>query len=211
MTFSNPRLNGYPWERMRGLSFAEFFNSVERVVANAGTDTGTGNTFNRGLTLTGSGYVSYDIISQSGAFSAVLKFRTGAKHNGLLMGNANLMGGVAASGFCVWVTSDGFIKAAISNGSSVSTLSYEYRYDRSPAWMVVTYSVDITGGTHALYVEEDGSSTGAHAITGTLGAGAALVVGGDSVGATNFVGTIRWARIFSVALTRDEQIGRAHV
>ncbi|NIS53120.1 MAG: hypothetical protein GWN94_18785, partial [Phycisphaerae bacterium] len=60
-TFSNPRWDALPCERMLGCSFADDFLTLERTEQNHGTDQGTGNSFDHGLTTDGNGYVDYDL------------------------------------------------------------------------------------------------------------------------------------------------------
>ncbi len=93
-TFSNPRVSALPCERMRGCSFAaDFLTGDKEVNDNNATDTGTGNTADYGLTTDGNGYISYDVVSQPGSFSVVVRFsRASAIANLLVDGDCEASG-----------------------------------------------------------------------------------------------------------------------
>lgn len=201
-TWSNPRLNALPCERMRGCTFADDFVTLARIADNLGTDTGTGNAADHGLTTTGAGYIAYEIIPQTGGFTVVVRFSATAESDpGILIGNANLTGGVAADGFCVWVDDDG-VKANHSNGATIP-IACEIDFDYADGEIhTVTYVVNMTGGEHTLYVDALPESVQSTTISETIGEAAAVTVAGD--GTRNFKGTVHKARIFAALLTEDE-------
>jgi hypothetical protein len=183
---------------MRGCSFAEDFLSEERCEQNDGVFTDTGHVVFRGLALTGTSHLNYDIVSQPGGFSVVVRFKTGTVNAaGSLIAN----GTAAVSGFWIYLTSTG-IAANHSNGAVSGTLceapiSYADNQEHT-----VTYVVDMAGGTHTLYVDGLTAVTEATAINEEIGDAAAIYFG--VAAGIRLVGTILKARVFNALLTEAE-------
>jgi len=200
-TFTTPALSAWPAELMRSCSFADNFKTITRIEDNHGTDTGTGNTADRGLTVDGNGYISYDVVSQASGFSVKIQFLASATSTGILIGNANLISGVAADGWTVWVDATG-VRANHSNGVAIPTrCSVDIAYADSVKH-TVTYVVDMTGNTHDLYVDALDVDSVATTINETIGEATAVTAGGD--GTNNFIGTLYGARVFDALLTESE-------
>lgn len=198
-TFSNPRWCATPGERMLGCIFAEDFQSLHLIHwRNAGTDTGTGNTVDEdGLTVDGNGYLSYDVVSQPNDFSVVVKFSATAlmSGDGILVGNADLVGGSPDDGFCIWADADG-IKANHSDGVDIATeLAVDLDYSDGTVHTVTYVVEDAT--THYLYVDALTSDDDSTSVALEIGATNPITIGGD--GTSNFIGTISMVRIFDHA------------
>lgn len=201
-SFSNPRWDALPCERMRGCTFADDFLTLERIAQNNGTDTGTGNTADNGLTTTGAGYISYDIVSQPSGFSVHCCFKASAVSTaGILIGNANLIAGAAATGFTLWVDATG-IRANHSTAVAIPTrCSVDIAYADS-ACHYVTYVVDMVGGTHSLYVDSLAVDTQTTTVNSEIGTANPMRVAGD--GTNNFTGILYSVRVFGQLLTETE-------
>ncbi len=90
---STPRIYASTSEIIRGCSFASDFTDSTQEGYNDVTDTGTGNTIDSGLTTDGNGYLSYDVVSQPGSFSVVVRFsRASAIANILVDGDMEASG-----------------------------------------------------------------------------------------------------------------------
>ncbi len=179
---------------MLGCSFADDFRTLTTIAANMGTDTGAGNTADRGLTTTGAGYISYDIVAQPTIFTAVIRFSAAAvSAEGILFGNVNLTSGAPADGFCIWVTSTS-IKATFSNGVAIETaLSVDFDYADGEIH-TVAYAVDMGANGHALAVDSmDTLVQGVTSINEVIGEATPILVAGD--GTDNFTGTIEKVRL----------------
>jgi hypothetical protein len=103
-TFSNPALAAHPSEIKRGCSFADDFVTLTMIAENSGTDTGTGNVANRGLTTTNYSHIIYDIVSQPSGFSVKIRFK---KLPLLTLDSADWSGG---NGATISNTDDGNIR-----------------------------------------------------------------------------------------------------
>ncbi|MCP4709890.1 MAG: hypothetical protein GY869_14805, partial [Planctomycetes bacterium] len=175
--------------------------TLSRIADNFGTDVGAGNAADHGLTTTGAGYISYEIISQTAGFTVVVRFSASAATvDGILIGNANLIAGVATDGFCIWVDADG-IKANYSDGVDIET-PVEVDLDYADGEVhTVTYTVAKTSA-HKLYVDALDLDTKAVTLTGTTGAATPVVVSGD--GSNNFIGIIYKVRILGTVIRNIE-------
>jgi hypothetical protein len=181
---------------MYGCSFAEDFRSLHLVKwRNAGTDTGTGNSIeDDGLAVDGNGYLSYDVVSQPTDFGVIVRFSASAlmSGDGILVGNANLTGGGAADGFCIWADADG-IKANHSDGVDIATeLAVDLDYSDGLIH-TVTYVVE-SASTHYLFVDALTSDDDTTSVAMEIGTTNPVIIGGDS--SENFIGTISKVRIF---------------
>lgn len=200
-SFLNPRLAALPCERMRGASFAENFISKTTLSENRGTDTGTGNAVDHGLTTDGNGYIDFEVQSQPGDFSVTLRFSAAAVSTGILLGNANLISGAASDGFCVWVDSTG-VRANHSDGVSIPTrCSVDVSYADGETH-TVTYVVDESSGKHRLFVDALAQDEQNTTIATAIGTASSVVAAGD--GTNNFVGTLYSPRIFDALLSETE-------
>jgi hypothetical protein len=197
-TFSNPRWDALPCERMRGCSFADDFLTLKRSEQNDGVDSGSGNTADYGLTLTGSGWFVYDIVSQPSGFSVKIQFKTSATSSGAsLIGNANIVVGPLSDGFEIWVDADG-VRANHYDGVGLPSNCYVDLAYADGAIHTVTYVVDMVGGTHSLYVDALAVNTQTTTISTEIGTSAAISVG------RLFAGTLYKARVFDALLTEAE-------
>jgi len=199
--FSNARNSALPCELMRGCSFAEDFVTLARIAENYGTDSGSGNTANNGLVTNGSGYLEYDVVSQAGDFTAVIRFSTTTTP----VGNDYLISNYASGeGFYIHLSSAG-ITASHDDGIAaptacvlpLSTLDYT-----DGEIHTITYIVNKTTGFHILYVDSETAKSQTTTAAGTTGASGNLFVASD--GTNHFTGTIYKARIFDSVLTESE-------
>lgn len=203
--YPNPRLAALPCELMRGCTFAEDFVTETRVALNMGALVGTGNTVDHAIETDGNGYVSFtecplqdDLISVVIRFSATALASTAA----ILLSNsgASLIADSNADGICIWVDATG-VKANHGNGAIVPTkcsVALDYSDGEEHC---LTYVINMTAGTHSLYVDALAVNTQATTINEEIGASTLLVAGS----ATNkFTGTIERVRVFEQALTEDE-------
>jgi hypothetical protein len=196
---SNPRFAAIACERMRGCSFAENFVTEDRLLINSGIVTGSGIVIDRSIVFDGTQHVDFDIVSQALPASAVVRFSASQTSTGVLLGNANLISGSPADGFCVWVDANG-VKATYSDGTSIETaLAIDLDYTDGHIY-TVTYVIGAS--SHTLYVDDETPDTAATTVAGPIGETTAVMVGGD--GTNNFVGTIYRTRIFDATLTAGE-------
>lgn len=196
---SNPRFAAIACERMRGCSFAENFVTEDRLLVNNGVVTGSGVTVNRLITFDGTQHVDFDIVPQALPATAVVRFSAAATSTGILLGNANLISGAPADGFCIWVDGDG-VKATYSDGTAIETaLAVDLDYTNGS---VFTVSYNFAATAHTLRVNAETPATAATTTAGPIGETTAVMVGGD--GTDNFVGTIYRTRIFDATLTAGE-------
>jgi hypothetical protein len=183
---------------MRGCSFADDFLTLKRSEQNDGVDSGSGNTADYGLTLTGSGWFVYDIVSQPSGFSVKIQFKTSATSSGAsLIGNANIVVGPLSDGFEIWVDADG-VRANHYDGVGLPSNCYVDLAYADGAIHTVTYVVDMVGGTHSLYVDALAVNTQTTTISTEIGTSAAISVG------RLFAGTLYKARVFDALLTEAE-------
>ena len=197
---SNPRLTAIECERRRGCSFAESFVSETKLALNDGVITGSGASVSRGITVDGTQHVDFDIIGSTLPATAVVKFSASEASDGILFGNANLISGTPADGFCIWVDADG-VRATYSDGVSIETaLEIDLNYADEENH-VVTYSIG--SSSHALYVDGE-SVTASVSTSGPIGATTALMCCGD--GTDNFIGTIYMVRLFDAELSDSEHL-----
>lgn len=208
----NARLAALPCELMRGALFAEDFVTKTRMQNAFGVFYGSGESVSDGYTTAGAAYVKYDsvdTIGDSDYVSIVLRFSTSTTQstNVLVAGTANynLTIGTPVSGFHIWVDADG-VKANHSDGVSAPT-QCEVDLDYADGEIhTVTYLIDMSSGSHSLYVDALDVDTQATTIDANL-AGASgiwLTSAGGHPSSTRFSGTLYKMRVFDQLLTEAE-------
>ena len=201
-TFSNPRLAALPCELMRGCSFADNFVTLTKFAENKGSVNGTGVTMDHGMTSDGNGYVDYDIVTQTGSFSVMIRFRTTTQLDVGAVGYLveNDIG--EDNGFSIALTHDGVI--ANHNAPGYPNRSREIDVDYSDGeWHTITYVLDLVGLVHNLYVDSLAVVTAYSNTDDEIGVDHALTIGKGS-GSDYFTGDIQKIRIFEQALTQEE-------
>jgi hypothetical protein len=198
-TFSNPRWDALPCEMMRGCSFADDFLTEERIEQNNGASGGGGGTVDHGLTFTGSGFFEYDIVTQPSGFSVTVRFLTTytVTTRGPLIRNAT----AGTAGFWIYLTPTGVL-AQHGNGSEPHDACEVAISYADGEIHTVTYVVDMTSGTHSLYVDALDVATETTAIDEEIGDVDIVTVGKYST--SQFKGTIYKPRIFDQLLTEAE-------
>jgi hypothetical protein len=202
--FSNARLAAEPCELMRGCTFADNFVTLTRIALNNGADTGTGNTADQALTTDGNGWITYEPQPQSDTFSVVINFSASSLASGdkILVSNVwqRLINGSPDNGFTIWVDADGVKANHRSNATLPTQCEVDLDYSDGVS-RTVTYVVDLTGGTHTLYVAALDADSQTTTVTGTIGSRALTVSGFATY---NFAGTVNRIRIFDQLLTESE-------
>ena len=198
-TFSNPRLAALPCELMRGCSFADNLVTAATVLNNNGTEAGAGGVFDHGGTFAGNGYIYYDIVTQPSGFSVKVQFETTytVTIRGPLISNAM----TGQDGFWIYLTPTG-VYAQHGNGSQPHTACEVAIAYADGEIHTVTYVVDMTGGTHTLYVDALAAVTESTAINEEIGTTETVLIGKYST--SRFTGTIYKPRIFNALLTQEE-------
>ncbi|MCP4604494.1 MAG: LamG domain-containing protein [Proteobacteria bacterium] len=118
----------------------------------------------------------------------------------------NLIEGVAANGWCIWLDEDG-IKASYSDGTTIPATPATYDFDYADGVEhTVTFTVDADtgGGTTSLgtlHVDDATSVTCTADDYATLGSGN-ICVAGD--GGNNYIGSLNSVRVFNNVLTAAE-------
>jgi hypothetical protein len=200
-TFSNSRLSALPCELMRGCSFAEDFITLTRIADNHGTDTGTGNAADHGLTTDGNGYIAYDIVPQPSSFSVVVQFSRSSLSSGVehLIYNGDFPAG---GGFEISIHGD-YVRGNHSDGVLLPTRC-QVQVDYSDGEIhTITYVVDMAGGNHYLYVDALDVVSQSTSVNSKIGDVNAINVA-SRAGTYNYTGTIHKARVFDAILTESE-------
>ncbi len=190
-TFSNPRFNALPCERMRGCTFADDFKTQGMVEANYGTLAGTGHSIDNGMTVGGAGFSTYDKNEiKDGYASIVVKFSTTTEaatdYIYYLLSNMS-----ASDGFYIYIK-NGAVLARHGDGAVSTQLSVDLDYADGEVH-TITYTIDMNGGTHILHVDELTPDTDTTSISADIGDIINLSCG------YHLTGTIYSARIFSGA------------
>jgi hypothetical protein len=190
---------------MRSCSFADNFVTLTTIEENMGSDGGTGNTANRGLSLAGTGWLAYDKVRQPGDFSVTFSFRTSTTHTNAtaIIATHNVITGPAVDGFTIWVD-PARVYANHSNGVSKPTACGVVIDYADGEWHTVTYIVNMTAGTHSLYVDSLAVDTETTTINEEISDTNVLNIGRVPGGSTYFTGDVHKVRIFDAVLTEEE-------
>lgn len=168
-----PRAEVHSAELTSGCVLADNMISAARASAQGASTTGV-VTYSRGANFAGGQRVEYSAKTITFPFSAAVQFAADTAHEGVLLGNANVLDGQLQAGFCVWVDVDG-VRATVCDGVNLET-ALELDLDYADGELrTVTYVVE--AGLHTLYVG-DQSISAAITITGPLSSSAPVCAGG---------------------------------
>ena len=196
----NARAHAHHAELLNGCTLADNFPSLDSVELNGGIVSGAA-TLNRytGITVDGSSRVSYPAESFSD-FTVVLSFT--ASSGGVIATNSNVKNDSADPGWSIWVDDDG-VHATHGDGTATATECFLEGEFTDSTEHVVTYAVDLSGGTHTLYVDSS-SDDSVTTVSGPIASTKRICVGAGYL-SDNVTGIIGGIRIYNGSvLTEDD-------